>query len=185
MVTQTADPPEPRELERGLLESRDRFLGYVRKRVDDPELAEDILQDSLLRAIQAAPNLRQKDRLVPWFYSVLHNAIVDAYRRRGAAPREVIPLDGVDLPADSEDEALLCACFEPLVTTLKPEYAELIRALELGGETPEAAAERLGLTPVNLRVRRHRARQALRRRLEETCLTCADHGCLDCTCRPT
>jgi len=53
--------------------------------VDDPELAEDILQDSLLRAIQAAPSLRQKDRLVPWFYSVLHNAITDAYRR------EVVP----------------------------------------------------------------------------------------------
>ncbi len=41
-----------------LLDARDQFLGYIRKRIDDPELAEDILQDSLLRAIRAAPDLR-------------------------------------------------------------------------------------------------------------------------------
>jgi RNA polymerase sigma factor (sigma-70 family) len=184
MVTRPHDPLEHREPLQGLLESRDRFLGYLRKRVDDPELAEDILQDSLLRALQAAPTIRQRDRLVPWFYTVLHNAIVDAYRRRGIETRRTAPLEGVEVAEDVEDEAALCACFEPLVATLKPEYAELIRTVELGGETPETAADRLGLTPVNLRVRRHRARQALRRRLEETCRTCADHGCLDCTCRP-
>ncbi len=175
---------ELRELQQRLLQSRERFLGYVRQRVDDPELAEDILQDSLLRAIQAAPTLRQKDRLVPWFYSVLHNAIVDTYRRRGAETRRVARLDGVDVAEEVADEAALCACFEPLVSTLKPEYAELIRAVELSSETPEAVAERLGVTPNNLKVRRHRARQALRRRLEETCRTCAEHGCLDCTFRP-
>ena len=185
MATHTHDPLGPRELQHGLVESRERFLGYVRKRVDDPELAEDILQDSLLRALQAAPTLRQQDRLVPWFYSVLHNAIVDTYRRRGAESRRVASLDGVDVAEEVEDEAALCACFKPLVATLKPEYAEMIRAVELGGEAPETTAERLGITPVNLRTRRHRARQALRRRLEETCRTCADHGCLDCTCRPT
>ena len=53
MMTQAHDPHEHRELQAGLLASRDRFLGYVRKRVDDSELAEDILQDSLLRALQA------------------------------------------------------------------------------------------------------------------------------------
>jgi RNA polymerase sigma factor (sigma-70 family) len=183
MASETVDPLTAPELQ-DLLASRDRFLGYVRKRVGDPELAEDILQESPLRAIRAAPDLRQQDRVVPWFYSVLQNAIVDAYRRRGTLSRHVVPLDKLDVAADAEDETLLCACFEPLVAALKPEYAELIRAVELGGESPEQAAERLGVTPNNLKVRRHRVRQALRRRLEETCRTCADHGCLDCTCRP-
>jgi RNA polymerase sigma-70 factor (ECF subfamily) len=94
------------------------------------------------------------------------------------------PLDGIDLPATPSDDAELCACFEPLIPTLKPEYAELLRALDLDGESTEAVAERLRVTPNNLKVRRHRARQALRKRLEETCRTCAEHGCLDCTCRP-
>jgi RNA polymerase sigma-70 factor (ECF subfamily) len=184
IATHTHDAGGSPELQQALLDSRDRFLGYVRKRVADPDLAEDIVQDSLLRAIQAAPDLRQQDRLIPWFYSVLRNAIVDAYRRRGVASQHVVPLDGLDVADEPEDVALACACFEPLISTLKPEYAELIRTVELGSERPEDAARRLGVTPNTLKVRRYRARQALRQRLERTCRTCAEHGCLDCTCRP-
>lgn len=43
-------------------------------------------------------------------------------------------------------------------------------------------AEHLGITRNNLKVRRYRARQQLRERLEETCQACAEQGCLDCTC---
>ncbi len=37
-----------------LLEARGRFLAYIRRQVSDPELAEDILQDGLLRAVRSA-----------------------------------------------------------------------------------------------------------------------------------
>jgi RNA polymerase sigma factor (sigma-70 family) len=168
-----------------LLDAREKFLGYIRKRVADPELAEDLLQDSLLRAVQSAPNLRDEERLVSWFRSILRNAITDTYRRRGVERRYVGDAEADDIPDETEeDEAVLCACFEPLVPTLKTEYAELIQALDLAGEAPDEAAARLGISPNNLKVRRHRARQALRKRLEETCRTCATHGCLDCTCAP-
>ena len=91
--------------------------------------------------------------------------------------------DAVGDPAvEPEDETVLCECFRGLIPTLKAEYAELIEALDLGAESPEAAARRLGITSNNLKVRRHRARQALRKRLDETCRSCAEHGCLDCTC---
>lgn len=162
----------------GLIGARQQFLNYIRKRVHDPELAED----SLLRAVRAAPELRDEDRLIPWFYRILQNAIIDTYRR-GVAHERVIAGAVQDAADESEDEAVLCACFCGLVPTLKSEYAELIESVELGGESPEAAAKRLGVPPNNLKVRRHRARQALRRRLEETCRSCAEHGCLDCTCR--
>jgi len=169
-------------IEDRLLDARDQFLGYVRKRISDPELAEDILQDSLLRAIRAAPELRDEERIIPWFYRVLQNAIVDTYRRRGVEQAHVAGADVPEIAAEPEDDSELCACFERLVPTLKGEYADLIRSVELGNEAPERAAGRLGITPNNLKVRRHRARQALRRKLEETCRTCADYGCLDCTC---
>ncbi len=169
-------------VEERLLGAREQFLGYIRKRIKDPDLAEDILQDSLLRAVRAAPDLRDEDRLLPWFYRVLQNAIVDAYRRRGVEQAHVVVGDAPETAAEPEDDAELCACFERLIPTLKSEYAELIRAVELRNEAPVATAERLGITPNNLKVRRHRARQALRQRLEETCRTCAEHHCLDCTC---
>ncbi len=174
---------------RELLEGRERFLAYVRSKIADPELAEDVLQESLLKALRGAPELRDEERLVPWFYRVLQNAITDAYRRRGVERERSVALEverlGDAEPADEpsdEEEAVLCACFRTLMPALKDEYAELIERLELGSETPDAAAARLGITANNLKVRRHRARQALRRRLEETCRVCAEHHCLDCTC---
>lgn len=167
-----------------LLASRQGFLDFVSHRVGDPELAEDILQEALLRAIQSADELRDDTRLIPWFYQILRNAITDNYRRRGIERRHVQPLhpafDREDL--SPEDEGQLCECFRTLIPTLKPEYAELLERVELRRERPEAVADSLGITANNLKVRRYRARQALHGRLEEVCRTCADHACLDCTC---
>lgn len=177
--------PTPSDrLETYLLENRDALLGYVRSKVGDDELAEDILQDSLLRALRAAPDLEDEDRLVSWLYRIIRNAITDAYRRHAAAARrlEAYALEEAAAAPTDEDEVALCVCFEALLPTLKPEYAELIERMDLGGAGAEEMAEWLGITRNNLKVRHHRARQQLRERLEETCRTCAEHGCLDCTC---
>jgi DNA-directed RNA polymerase specialized sigma24 family protein len=90
----------------------------------------------------------------------------------------------LDEPED-KDERNLCACFEALIPTLKSDYGELISGMELRGDSTAATAQRLGITLNNLKVRRHRARQALRGRLIDTCRMCAEHGCLDCTCQRT
>jgi RNA polymerase sigma-70 factor (ECF subfamily) len=182
VVTPAPHPPTP--LEEQLAAARAAFLRFVRARIADPELAEDILQDALLRAVQSSATVRDEDRLVPWFYRILRNAITDAYRRRDVERRRSTPLGEIDLPAELDEDAdrTLCECFRELLPTLRPEYAEVLEAADLGGATTEALTAQLGITPNNLKVRRHRARAALRTRLQETCRLCADHGCLDCTC---
>ena len=70
-----------------------------------------------------------------------------------------------------------------LLPGLKPEYAEMIELLDLQDRTPESVARELGLTMSNLKVRRHRARKALREELEKTCGTCANGMCVGaCSC---
>jgi RNA polymerase sigma-70 factor (ECF subfamily) len=66
---------------------------------------------------------------------------------------------------------------------LKPEYAEIVKAVELDERSIADVATENGLTTNNATVRLHRARAALRRRLVEVCGACSEHGCLDCTCR--
>ena len=61
--------------------------------------------------------------------------------------------------------------------------AELIIELELWDGDPARLAAQLGITRNNLKVRRHRARRALRQRLEEFCRSCAVHGYPDCPCQ--
>lgn len=170
-------------IEEQLLISREKFLRFVQARVADPDLAEDILHDSLLKALQRAPDLRDHDRLVPWFYQILRNAIIDAYRHQGVERKYTKEIAEAEMPAvEMEDQAALCACFFDLLPTLKTEYRELLQS-ELNEENQESVLSRLGISPNTLKVRRHRARQALRRRLEETCRMCAMHGCLDCVCQ--
>ena len=165
-----------------LMRQRAKLVGYAASKVGDPDLAEDLFQDSLLKALRSAAELRDEERLLPWFYRILNNAIADHYRRLAVAKRH-LPQLALDEAAEPEEWADLCECFRDLVPTLKPEYAEMIERLELAGGEPAQGAAQLGLSPTNLKVRRHRARQALRQRLEETCRTCAEHGCLDCTCQ--
>lgn len=152
--------------------------------MSDPDLAEDILQNSLLKSLRAAPDLRDEEKSIPWLYRIVRNAITDTYRRKRREVKYLEQYAGeVDDRHDPEGEQALCACFRELIPTLKPEYSELIERVELADGDPEQVAEQLGITRNNLKVRRHRARQQLRERLKETCRTCADHGCIDCTCK--
>ncbi len=168
-----------------LLAQRQKLLALIRKKVADPETAEDILQDSFAKALKSAGEIRDDERFTSWFYTILNNAIIDFYRHRAVEARHIessdYQLDSHAAP-DQSEESELCECFRDLLPALKPEYAELIEKLDLADGDPATLARQLGTNINNLKVRRHRARQALRERLEETCRTCAKHGCLDCTC---
>ncbi len=175
---------ERNRVESYFIENREKLLAFVVGKVGDRDFAEDILQDGLLRALRSTSDLTDDDRFVSWFYRILRNAIIDTHRRRAAGERrfEKFPQLAIEGELTPEDENRLCECFVDLLPTLTPGYAEVIEAMELGDATTEEMVERLGISPNNLKVRRHRARNQLRTRLEETCRTCAVHGCLDCTC---
>jgi len=95
-------------IESQLEESREKFLGYIRKRISDSDLAEDILQDCLLKAIRSAPEIKDEESLVRWFYRILQNAIIDAYRRRAAElNRRVNYLSDAKVAIDLEERGNL------------------------------------------------------------------------------
>ena len=167
-----------------LLDSRSSLLNYLRTKVLDRDLAEDILQESLLKAMISAPQLRDEDRLLPWFYSILNNAVTDVYRKRRVVEKYIRNAQGEgEEVVEPVEQGAICACIYDVLPTLKPEYAEVIREMELKDGDSDAVAEALGITRNNLKVRRHRARTQLRERLEQTCRACATHGCLDCSCK--
>ena len=169
-----------------LAENRRAFLRFLERRVGDPALAEDLLQDAFAKTLARPDQAPEGDALVPWFYRTLRNAAIDRHRRAGTASRaleafarelELAPA----VPDDTRRE--VCQCINRLATTLKPEYAEALQAIEVDGQPVKVFAERKGLTSGNAAVRVFRAREALKRRVVESCGTCAEHGCLNCTCR--
>ena len=169
-----------------LLENHRAFLRYLERRVGDRALAEDILQDAFAKVVARPEQAPADEGIVPWFYRTLRNAAVDQFRRRGAADRAyeafARELDTRETPS-TEMEVEICACVSRLAATLKPEYAEALEAIEVAGTPVKTFAEQKGLSSSNAGVRVFRAREALKKRVTESCGTCADHGCVNCTCK--
>ena len=168
-----------------LLESHRAFLAYLRRRVGSREVAEDILQDAFARSFEKVEALPD-EAVVPWFYRTLRNAAIDYFRRQSTADKAFEAFAKEIETAGEPNQELhneICACVTRLAKTLKPEYAEALSAIELNGVHVKSFAEEKGLSPSNAGVRIFRARQALRKQVVESCGTCAEHGCVDCTCR--
>jgi RNA polymerase sigma-70 factor (ECF subfamily) len=169
--------------ERALLAHRARFLRSLERRTRSRELAEEVLQAAYARALERGTPAVGEEGVV--FQTVLRNAWLDRVRRADvegdAARRIAAELDEAVL--DPELRGAICACLHEAVDALKPEYAALIREVELGGRPLREVAADARITPNNAGVRLHRARQALGRRLGALCGACAAHGCLECHCK--
>jgi RNA polymerase sigma-70 factor (ECF subfamily) len=168
-----------------LVENHRAFLRFLERRVGRKDVAEDILQEAFARGLDKMAELRDGEAAVPWFYRALRNATVDYFRRAKAADRALErfaeEIETAEQPSEAMREAV-CACVTRLADTLKPEYADALRRVEIDGVPVKAFAEERGITAGNAAVRVFRAREALRRELAASCGTCAEHGCIECTC---
>ena len=166
-----------------ILKNLETFVAFTRKRVGDPHLAEDLVQESLVKALGADRKPMDGEDTVAWLYRILRRTIIDLYRRRAARSRALDRFEQelAESPSPS-DTRVLCACFKRLLPAVPEAYRELVERIDLQGEDPSLVAQELGLTRNNLTVRLHRARRHLRDALSKNCQACSKHGCLDCTC---
>ena len=170
-------------LEDSILKNLRTFVGFARQRVGDAHLAEDVVQESLVKALAADRKPAGEEDTIAWFYRILRRTIIDLYRRNEARSRALDRFER-ELPQapTDDDERLLCRCFKRLLPSVPEQYRELLRQIDLEGQEPAEVAAALGVTKNNLTVRLHRARRHLRELLSRNCRACSKHGCLDCTC---
>lgn len=168
-----------------LVENHRTFLRFLERRVSSRELAEDLLQEAFGKAIERLDDVRDEESVVAWFYRVLRNAVIDHYRRHAAAARALesfaTELDEAVAPPDVAEA--ICQCVTTLASTLKPEYADALRRIDVEGTAVKDFAAQAGISASNAGVRVFRAREALRKQVVASCGTCAEHGCVDCSCR--
>jgi DNA-directed RNA polymerase specialized sigma24 family protein len=115
---------------------------------------------------------------------VLRNAVIDRQRREKVVDKRLDQFAAELEVGDgsSELQAVACRCIVQLAGTLKPEYADALQRIEVEGRSVKDYAAERGISASNAGVRIFRARDALRKQLTRSCGTCAEHGCLDCTC---
>lgn len=168
-----------------LVQSHREFTLFLERRLDDRALAEDILQEAFVKTLEKGDSIRDDESAVAWFYRLLRNSVIDHYRHAGVKHRALELLAGEMKDATApptEMHAAICECVGELVDNLKPEYARAIRRVELEETPVHAYALEAGISANNAAVRLFRAREALRKEVAAACSTCAEHGCVDCSC---
>lgn len=141
----------------------------------DRALAEDLAQETFVKAYLKLSAFDTSRRLSSWLFRIAHNTAIDALRRSRVVlvyaddPAELeVPPDGVaaSLP-DPVETAALGLALEAALAQLRPEYRAAIMLRYEEGLAFEEVAHVLGVPEATARSHVHRARKQLAARLTE------------------
>lgn len=175
-----AQPSGSVELASRLIAGRARHLRYLRSRLPCLEDAEDALQDATVKLMRHADVFTRAKCPDAWVGVALRNTVIDRYRRAAAQRRltESLAIEPAEsTESDEEDTLTPIACLKATLLTLKPEYRSLLQQVYLGGVSLNDVARNEQLTANNVAVRLHRARNALREKIQRQCRTCPVEDC--------
>jgi RNA polymerase sigma-70 factor (ECF subfamily) len=154
-----------------------RLHAFLARRVESPEVADDLTQDVLLRLLQHQDG-SVVDHPTAWLYRVARNVLIDHYRSRGSQRRRhggdpsVAATVLAEEPFADDPQAAqreLAGCLRSLVDQLAEPYRSAITAVDLDGRTQTEVARRLGLSVSGMKSRVQRGRRQLRELLTECC----------------
>jgi RNA polymerase sigma-70 factor (ECF subfamily) len=137
---------------------------YARSLTHNPVAAEDLVQDTLLRALVKCRLFRPGTNLGAWLFTILHNEFVSDVRRQS---RFGIPVDIADdavvepLQPDQESRLVVKTALKAL-DYLPSSHERLLRMVAIHGLSYEEAAQRSGLPVGTVKSRISRARSTLR-----------------------
>ncbi|MFI5843268.1 sigma-70 family RNA polymerase sigma factor [Catenuloplanes sp. NPDC051500] len=144
-------------------------LRFLRALTRDPDLAEDLLQETMLRAWRHLDTLPDDETGTRrWLLTVARRLVIDAARLRRARPAEVSPVALEWLPSRTDEigAALAAQAFRTSLSRLSESHRSLLVDLHLHGESMSHIAQRLGLPVGTVKSRAHYAMRALRAGLE-------------------
>lgn len=145
-----------------------QLYNFIRRRVRDDALADDLLQQVFLRIHTRIDTLRDDTKLSAWVYQITRNVIADHYRARS----ESSPLDD-ELPSPEDETNDLAERLAPgirtFVESLSPPYREAFVLTEVQGMSQVELANRLGISISGAKSRVQRARAQLKQMLLDCC----------------
>ena len=135
----------------------------------DRQWAEDVVQETLIRAWQNAETLVRDPRMLRgWLLTVARRIVIDGWRTRRARPREVelTSPDSVEVP-DETEQRLSMMVINDVIGRLGPEHRAAIYETYVRGRTVREAALVLGIPEGTVKSRVYTAMKILRRALHE------------------
>lgn len=159
------------------------IFSLVFRMVRDRELAEDLAQETFVKALNALESYRPEFKFSSWIFKIANNAAIDQLRRREldtlsiegsphASTPEAVEATALQIgarqesPLDTVEALELGGEIEEAISRLRPEYRSCILLRHVEGYAYEEIAQILGLPLGTVKTYIHRARHELRRALE-------------------
>jgi RNA polymerase sigma-70 factor, ECF subfamily len=154
--------------------SMDRF---VRRRVNDPYQADDVVAEVMLRIHQHLATLDDREHVTAWVFRIARNAITDHYRRSArrrevpAAELEPLTDPSADAWLDDQDATLaeLASCIRPLVEALPRDYRRALELTDFDGHSQVDAARMEGISVSGMKSRVQRGRRQFATLVKQCC----------------
>jgi len=151
-----------------------RLYGFLARLTRSRDVAEDLLEDTWLRFVSHADQLRPDTRLAPWLFTVARNLHITWCRARAVETRTTASLDLWPAPAAGASPFEQAATselerrIEHALASLSVDAREVLLLVGAEGMTPSEAAAVCGISPEAMRQRLKRARAALSERLADS-----------------
>jgi RNA polymerase sigma-70 factor, ECF subfamily len=174
---------DPSAMEQLLMRAQEVAYRFSLLVCGQPEDAEDVMQDALLKTYQHVAHIEDPAAFRTWLYSTVRNACLMKRRRRVGEPAQFVSLDEQPENADATRPAIEVAdrgkpADEQMIDDwnsgrlrralqqLPPSYRMIVVMREIEGLSTKEVAEITGLSDANVKTRLHRARLMLRHHLE-------------------
>ena len=163
------------QLLRGYPAERDRLLASL-SRLVGPTDAQDLANETLLRALAAVDTFRGDAALSTWLHRIGVNLAYDLLRSRRRNPVLAVE-QGIDVPEAVDqtvngaqlEQRQMSQCVQNLLAKLPPQQRQLLAQADMLGQSVPEIARDAGITTGNAKIRLHRARRAIKAVLESHC----------------
>lgn len=144
---------------------------YIRRRVSDDHVADDLLQETFVRIHRHIGTLQEAERLAGWVYRIARNVITDHFRRTSANVAALGDTDPAEEAGDARDRLRSQAedWLNEMVRQLPEKYRDAIQLSEMEGLAQQEVAQRLGLSLSGAKSRIQRGREMLKHVLDQCC----------------
>lgn len=162
----------------------ERFVEHFRSKVfhyswlmcGQPEDAEEVAQETLLKVFENFDQLREPERVRPWIFRIAKNACLMQRRKSAFAPAHELSLDellptteiaGSETPPDTEYlRSELRAVLDRVIAELPSLYRAVVLLRDIEELSTEDTAQILDVSLDVVKTRLHRGRVAMRQKLD-------------------